>query len=159
MNAVTRKIIRVRNQTDGEPAQKRLIASYFGEAFVSERQDDKLNIYHVSGDTIATNTIGDAPLAPGSGRGKPDYETTMLEFLANMNAEERADLERRAVEWKRLSAAQEEQARLSSSAWNARQGQTTDKRLFDKSFFPQPNMTAAKMQKDIEKRREMGFWG
>ena len=129
-------------ETGGAPAEKLLVASFPGSAFSSEKDAESgdLHIYHFSGgggyvpvETMSApgaikdmRRVGDAPLAPtlrtpGSGHGKPDFPTTLAEFLAGMSAEERAEGVRRAVEQRKLSEQEAEQARSSSVAWNARQ--------------------------------------
>jgi hypothetical protein len=44
---------------DAALAQRKLIASFHGNAFAAEREGEELNIYLVSGDMVSTQTIGD----------------------------------------------------------------------------------------------------
>jgi hypothetical protein len=43
----------------GEMARKTLVCSYHGRAFVAEREGDELHVFHVGGDSIPSNTLGD----------------------------------------------------------------------------------------------------
>jgi hypothetical protein len=61
MSTVVNKLFRDVKSFDGQPAQKLLVASFHGNGFISEREDDELQIYLVSGEPISTNTVGDAP--------------------------------------------------------------------------------------------------
>ena len=48
------------------PAQRTLVASFFGSGFIAEREGDELKVYAVTGEPFATSTTGDAARRPMS---------------------------------------------------------------------------------------------
>ena len=45
-----------------QPVHRKLIASFPGDAFIAERQDNSLNVYLVSGEPIPFGVTGDAAI-------------------------------------------------------------------------------------------------
>jgi hypothetical protein len=146
VNAIVGKVFRNVRSYDNQPAQKRLVASFNGTGFVAEREDDKLQIYLISAENIATNAFGDAPASEGP-------EGTRMKFLSQMTAEERADAERRAAEQARLAEAQAQRERESSSKWNATQ--TSDRCLPVRLPAPRTSISVEGLMKNVAETKAL----